>query len=115
MRSAFPGLLADDAPADLVEEVLSITSDFRPLSARLVSAAIASCDERDLLPEIRVPTLLIWGEVDARSPRHVAEQLHAAIPGARLALIPGAGHVSNMEQPTRFNAELREFCRAQAA
>ncbi|MDP2675488.1 MAG: hypothetical protein Q8Q00_11390 [Dehalococcoidia bacterium] len=31
------------------------------------------------------------------------------IPGARLVVIPGAGHVSNMEQPERFNAEVREF------
>ena len=115
VRSAFPGLLADGAPAELVDELLSITSDFRPLSVRLVSAAIASCDQRDLLPQIRVPTLLLWGEVDARSPRHVAEQFRAAIPGARLALIPQAGHLSNMEQPAHFNTEVREFCRAQAA
>lgn len=115
VRTAFPGLMADDAPADLVDELLSISSAFRPLSARLVAAAIAACDQRDLLPQISVPTLLLWGELDARSPRSVAEQFRAAIPGARLALIPEAGHVSNMEQPARFNAEIREFCRSQAA
>lgn len=64
---------------------------------------------RDLLPTIRVPTLLIWGDADARSPLTVAHQLHDAIPGARLAVIPGAGHVSNLEEPARFNAEVRNF------
>ena len=35
-----------------------------------------------------------------------------ALPGARLVVIPQCGHVSNMEQPARFNAEVREFCRS---
>ena len=61
-------------------------------------------------PKIAVPTLLLWGDADARSPVTVAHQLHAAIRGARLTIIPGAGHVSNLEQPTLFNAEVRNFC-----
>ena len=72
---------------------------------------MAHCDQRDLLPLIDVPTLLLWGELDARSPLYVARQFHDAIPGARLAVIPAAGHVINMEQPERFNAEVRDFCR----
>ena len=115
LSSAFPGLLADDAPTGIAEELRTIMSDFRPLSARLVAPAIASCDQRDLLPQINVPTLLLWGQADARSPIRVAEQFRDAIPGARLVLIPNAGHVSNMEQPARFNTEVREFCLAAAA
>ena len=76
---------------------------------------MASCDLRELLPTVDVPTLLLWGELDERSPRAVAEQIHAGIPGSRLVFIPGAGHVSSLEQPERFNAELREFCRQAAA
>jgi pimeloyl-ACP methyl ester carboxylesterase len=41
---------------------------------------------------------------------HVADQLHGAIPAAELAIIPNAGHVSNMEQPEAFNAHVRRFC-----
>jgi pimeloyl-ACP methyl ester carboxylesterase len=40
----------------------------------------------------------------------VAHQMHDAIPGARLAVIAGAGHVSNLEEPAQFNTEVREFC-----
>ena len=40
-----------------------------------------------------MPTLLLWGDLDRRSPVHVAEQLHAAIPGAELAIIRDAGHL----------------------
>jgi pimeloyl-ACP methyl ester carboxylesterase len=85
-------------------------ADFHPLGFRLMATALADADTRDLLPTIRVPTLLIWGDADARSPMAVAHQFHDAIPGARLAVIPGAGHVSNLEDPVRFDAQVRDFC-----
>ena len=44
-----------------------------------------------------------------RSPSR--ERMRDAIPGAELVVIPGCGHVSNLEQPDRFNAAVREFCR----
>jgi len=44
------------------------------------------------------------------APLTVARQFHDAIPGARLVIIPGAGHVSNLEQPALFNAAVRDFC-----
>jgi pimeloyl-ACP methyl ester carboxylesterase len=40
----------------------------------------------------------------------VAHQMRDAIPGARLSVIAGAGHVSNLEAPAQFNAEVRAFC-----
>jgi pimeloyl-ACP methyl ester carboxylesterase len=71
---------------------------------------MAEADLNDVLPTVAVPTLLLWGELDARSPLPVAHQLHRAIPGARLVVIPGCGHVSNLERPDRVNAAVREFC-----
>ena len=71
---------------------------------RTALLVMAEADQRDLLPRIAVPTLLIWGELDARSPLTVARQFEDAIPDARLVVIPGAGHVSNLEQPEPFNA-----------
>jgi pimeloyl-ACP methyl ester carboxylesterase len=85
-------------------------SEFHPAGFRLMAKASADTDTRDLLPNIKVPTLLIWGDADTRSPITVAYQFHEAIPGSKLAIIPGAGHVSNMEQPELFNAEVRSFC-----
>ena len=75
---------------------------------------MAEADQRDLLPRIAVPTLLIWGELDARSPLSVAHQLEQAIPDTKLAVIPDCGHFSNLEEPERFNEAVREFCRAHA-
>jgi len=41
---------------------------------------------------------------------NVAHQIHGAIPGAKLAVIPGVGHPSNFEAPAQFDAEVRDFC-----
>ena len=69
-------------------------------------------DTRELLPKIKVPTLLIWGESDKRSPLNVAQQFHKAINGSRLEIIAHAGHVSNMENPEQFNKLVKDFCLA---
>ena len=88
----------------------AVVRDFHPLGFRLMARSLADTDTTDLLPAIDVPTLLLWGDDDVRSPLSIAEQFHAAIPSAELALIPGAGHVSNMERPDEFNDQLRRFC-----
>lgn len=105
-----PGLFTDAAPRELLEEMSAIVSEFHPVGFRLMSLSSAEVDTRDLLPNIRVPTLLLWGDDDRRSPIHIAEQLHAAIPRAELAIVSSAGHVSNMEQPAAFNSHVRRFC-----
>jgi pimeloyl-ACP methyl ester carboxylesterase len=98
------------APEDVREEMATIMSEFHPVGLRAMSRSSAEMDTRDLLPRIDVPTLLLWGSDDSRSPMHVAEQFLAAIAGADLEVIPQAGHVSNMEQPDAFNAHVAHFC-----
>jgi pimeloyl-ACP methyl ester carboxylesterase len=83
----------------------------RPESLGTQLPAMALADQRDLLPRVAVPTLLVWGEADTRSPLSVAHQFEAMIPAAELVLIPDAGHVSNLERPGPFNDALRRFCR----
>jgi len=103
-----PGLYAGDRrPAEFVPLLDAMAADVRPDSMRIVLPLMAETDQRDLLPRIAVPTTLIWGELDARSPLSVARQFEAAIPGAKLVIIPGAGHMSNLEQPELFNAAVR--------
>jgi pimeloyl-ACP methyl ester carboxylesterase len=105
-----PGMFSESPTQEVREELARIMSDFHSIGFRLMATALALADTRDLLPTIRVPTLLVWGDADARSPMTVAHQMRDAIPNARLAVIVGAGHVSNLEQPARFDAEVRNFC-----
>jgi pimeloyl-ACP methyl ester carboxylesterase len=106
-----PGLFAGDPPAEVVPLLEEMAAAVRPESFRVALLAMAEADQRDLLPRITVPTLLIWGEQDVRSPLSVAHQFERAIPDTQLVVIRGAGHVSSLERPEEFNAAVREFCR----
>ncbi len=103
-------MFTEGASQELLDEMSAIISDFHPLGFRLMAKSLANTDTTSLLPEIESPTLLLWGDNDRRSPLSIAEQLRDAIPDAELAVINNAGHVSNMEQPDRFNAHVRRFC-----
>ncbi len=61
------------------------------------------------LGRIRVPTLLLWGEADGIVGTDYARGFSTLIPGAELALIPGAGHYPQLEQPELFLRRLGAF------
>ena len=109
---AFTDVFAGEPPAELVPLLEEIAADVRPESLESQLQAMAEADQRDLLPRIAVPTLLLWGELDARSPLGVAHQFESAIPNAELVVLPGAGHAGNLERPDEFNRAVRDFCRA---
>jgi pimeloyl-ACP methyl ester carboxylesterase len=109
-RPSFPGLFAAEPPGDVIDLLDAVAADVRRESLRVALAAMAEADLRDVLPSIAVPTLLLWGEFDARSPLRVAREFAQAIPHAELVIIPGAGHMSNLEHPEEFNAAIRAFC-----
>lgn len=107
-----PGLFAGDPPAEFMPLLDEIAAEVRPESLRTALTLMAETDLMDLLPKISVPTLLIWGEFDARSPLTVARQFEQAIPSAQLVVLPGAGHCSHLERPEAFNEAIRSFVRA---
>lgn len=71
--------------------------------------AIAAIDITGLLPTVKAPTLVIVGDQDVGTPPAMSEAIAAAIPGARLAVIPDASHLSNIEQAAAFNKLLLDF------
>jgi pimeloyl-ACP methyl ester carboxylesterase len=96
------------------DELGGIMTDFHPSGFRAMATALAHADTRELLSTIRVPTLLVWGAADKRSPLEVAHAMRDAIPNAKLEVIPAAGHLSNLENPAAFNAIVSGFCGAVA-
>lgn len=78
-----------------------------------VVAALSALRERPdvngLLPEIKVPTLVIGGEEDAISNPEIMGDMAKKIPGSRHVVLSGAGHLSNLENPAGFNDALNEF------
>jgi len=104
-----PRLLRPGAPAELLAEVTDIMAEVRPAGYCAAASALGQTDLTPLLGAIEVPTLVIHGEQDAVVPPETGRMLADSIPGARLVLIPDAGHVSNQEQPAAFNAAVRQF------
>lgn len=71
-------------------------------------AALRDMDLRNSVADISVPTLLIGGSEDIATPPDTMESLQGSIPGSRLIVIDGAAHLSNIDQPQRFNETVLE-------
>lgn len=108
-----PKLLAPDAPGELFEHVRALIAD---QSAEAIAAALEGMAERPDstpdLPGISVPTLVITSTQDQLIPPEVSKAMAEQIPGARLEVIDGVGHLSNLEAPDRFNRLLGEHLAA---
>ena len=105
-------LFTPEVPPEIVQTELEVMMEFRPTGVRAMANALADADLREVLPTIDVPTLLVHGDADRRAPLTVAEELHARIPGSKLVVIPGCGHMVTLEAPERVNEEVRRFLRA---
>jgi pimeloyl-ACP methyl ester carboxylesterase len=66
-------------------------------------------DSASTVASLRIPALVVVGEEDELTPVDESRKIAAAIPGARLEVIPAAGHLANLEQPEPFNAALASF------
>ncbi len=107
-----PGLFSGEPPAEQLDLLRELAAAARPATLRTQLSIMASTDQRDLLSRIAVPTLLVWGEHDGRSPLRVAQEFERAIPDASLAVIPDCGHLSNLDRPDAFSTAVRDFCRS---
>jgi pimeloyl-ACP methyl ester carboxylesterase len=61
------------------------------------------------LPELKVPTLLIWGLNDTITPPMVAHDFHRLLPNSKLRFLDECSHAPMMEHPEKFNDILKEF------
>lgn len=103
------GLFSNAMPQDRARELRTIMSEIRPVGTMTMAHALAEADLRDALPDIRVPTLVVCGSADERSPLSVARELHRSIPGSTLAVLPGLGHECYLESASVFEEEVRRF------
>lgn len=122
--------ITSEGPQGFLEDFLQLVVSPRTMESRPeIMAEVRRLMERDILPSLtgalralaerpdstpllatmRVPTLIVVGEDDKATPVDSARKMHEAIKGSNLVIIPGAGHVSNLEQPDLFNSALLEF------
>jgi pimeloyl-ACP methyl ester carboxylesterase len=105
-----PTMFSEGTPPESVDEFGATMLAFHPAGFRAMARASAE-DLRDVLPDIRVPTLLLYGDKDVRAPLAIAENLHAALSDSTLVVLPDAGHLCNIEAPEEFNRAVRNFLR----
>ena len=99
-------------PGDALEGYRA--SVLRPRRAQNVLTALRKWQTdveslRNVIPQLKIPTLLIWGTSDKAVDPRSANALRGQLPHAELELIPGAGHLPFEETPDEFNRAVMEF------
>jgi 3-oxoadipate enol-lactonase len=97
---------------EAVKKIHQIIESTPPLSIAGTLLALASrTDTTASLERIQIPALILVGENDVVTPVEAARKMHERIRGSELHIIPGAGHMSNLENPEVFNEKLVAFLR----
>ncbi len=74
-----------------------------------------SHDYRRILPEVRIPSLIITGSLDKITPSALGLEIAGLIPNAEYHEIQNASHLSNLDQPEEFNRVVAEFLKSHEA
>lgn len=106
-------LFGDEKGRQMIEKSLKKkgSADYQAASPKM-RAIMSKCVNEDLkkrLSDIKIPTLLIWGENDTSTPLSDAKLMEKAIPDAGLVSFPDCGHYSFLDNPLGFKAVVREF------
>lgn len=116
IEQMLPKLLGETTQKERAEVVQTVRALASQQSPKAIINALRALRDRsdslDLLPQITVPTLVIVGEEDSITPVSMSQTLADKIPGAKLEIIPQAGHLSNIEQPEIFNRIVLDFCKS---
>jgi 3-oxoadipate enol-lactonase len=102
-------LLAQPADPAVRREVVETMSRIDPAAFRIGAEAVWLADQRDRAEDIRVPTLVLVGDQDLVTPVDLSNELVDLIPDARMQVIAGAGHLTNLEKPEVFNRIVEGF------
>ena len=117
-----PGVFAATKALGVVHPDLCPKEEFEPYFAHLrqldlrvyfaLAQDLLTHDASDLLPSIRLPTLVVAGERDLFTPLSRSQELASAIAGAELLVLRGGSHAALVEQPDLINLTLEKFLRA---
>jgi pimeloyl-ACP methyl ester carboxylesterase len=112
--SAFlPKLLGETSHREQQPLVAALRERILGTSPQAIAAALhglaARADSGPTLSQVRVPTLVLVGAEDVLTPPAESQAMAAAIPGARLEIVPRAGHLANLERPEAVNAAFASF------
>ncbi|MGA2847651.1 MAG: alpha/beta fold hydrolase [Terracidiphilus sp.] len=97
-------------PGFVVRDILRITKKRSWITQRALGSMLAGRDVTDsLLPQLKMPVLIVWGELDRITPLSQGEKIHELIPQSQLEVIPGCGHLAPSQCATRIGPKVVEF------
>jgi 3-oxoadipate enol-lactonase len=102
-------LLASPADPEVRREAVETMSKIDAAAYRVGAEAVWLADQRERAAAINVPTLVICGTEDQATPVALSAALVELISNARMVVIDGAGHLSNLEKPAPFNRAVEDF------
>lgn len=89
--------------------LVELGAQANPQAAMAALAAMASWDGRHALPDLRMPTLVIWGDSDQSYRWPQVHALWTNLPDVHLSVVPGAAHAVHLEKPDLFHALISDF------
>jgi 3-oxoadipate enol-lactonase len=113
--SLVKNLVGDDPDIGGMELARDCMASVPEASYRATMMSMLGFDQRNVLKDIVVPTLLLSGSKDKNAPAPMMAKMATYIPSARYFELEGVGHLANLEQPGAFNAALDSFLRANEA
>lgn len=113
LKKVAPLILGKTKANEIIERKRSKSgsADYRN-SSPMMRAVMSRCvneDLRHVMPSIKAPTLLVWGENDTATPISDAKLMESLIPDAGLVSFPGCGHYSFLDNPGQFKAVIQNF------
>lgn len=113
VEAFLPKLVGETTKRERPQVVEAVRERILATAPAAIAAALHGlaerADSRETLPTIEVPTLVLVGAEDVLTPPAESATMAAAIPRARLDVVPGAGHLANLENPGATNGALRAF------
>ena len=104
-----PGLVSSTASKGVINELITSMNKLHKFSYIKTIESMTRYESVTDVSEIDVPVQIIVGEEDKLTPPSISQKMHEQIKDSRLAIIPGAGHLPNIEKPVEFNTSLRSF------
>lgn len=101
--------LLPTTPPEHHAQLIAAIGAMDPQAYLETAAACFLSDLDHVLPRVRVPTLVVIGAEDRKTPLPMSEKLAAGIPGAKLATVPDAAHLVNLDNPDGFQQVLTDF------
>lgn len=100
--------LVEDDPTHVAELVASIAG-MTPADYVQAAGSVFTANVVELYRQIRVPTRVVVGSRDNRTPPKLSQEIAALVPGADYVEVEGARHLANLDRPAGFHAAVEPF------